>query len=73
MADLVDLAIPANAQQAAEYLGLMVHRSMTNGTWVRRLSRDEAEIAAECLRDYGFAARIVESEQPGDPDATPIA
>ena len=72
MTDLVDLAIPATAQAAAENLGLMVHRSMTNGTWVRRLPRDEAEIAAECLRDYGFAARIVESEQPRD-DATHVA
>jgi hypothetical protein len=69
MADLVDMAIPANAQAAAESLGLMVHRSVTNGTWVRRLPRDEAEIAAECLRDYGFSARIVDSERPADGDA----
>ena len=31
MADLVDLAIPANAQAAAEALGFEVHRSVTSG------------------------------------------
>jgi hydrogenase maturation factor len=58
---LVDIAIPANAQAAAEALGLKVDRSITNGTWVRQLPREEAEIAVECLRDYGVAARIVDS------------
>jgi hypothetical protein len=61
MRDLVDIAIPANAQAAAEALGLKVDRSITNGTWVRGVPRDEAEIAVECLRDYGFSGRIVES------------
>jgi hypothetical protein len=69
MSDFVDMAIPANARAAAESMGLTVQRSMTHGTWIRRLSRDEAEIAAECLRDFGFTARIVdnasETERPG--------
>jgi hydrogenase maturation factor len=58
VADLVDIAIPANAQAAVEALGLKVDRSITNGTWVRGVPRDEAEIAVECLRDYGVSARI---------------
>ena len=58
MADLVDIAIPANAQAAAEALGLKVDRSLTHGAWVRGVPRDEAEIAVECLRDYGVCARI---------------
>jgi hypothetical protein len=65
MADLVDIALPANAQKAAEGMGLTVQRSVTSGAWVRRLPRDEAEIAVECLRDFGFAARIV-GDAPGD-------
>jgi hydrogenase maturation factor len=60
MADLVDIAIPANGQAVAEALGLKVHRSVTTGTRVRQISREEAEIAIECLRDWGIAARIVE-------------
>ena len=72
MPHLVDMAIPANAQATAESLGLIVQRSMTHGTWVRRLPRDEAEIAVECLRDYGFSARIVESE-PASGGAAPAA
>jgi hypothetical protein len=28
---------------------------------VRQIPRDEAEIAIECLRDWGFSARIVDS------------
>ena len=47
MADLVDLAIPANAQAAAE-------------ARVRQIPREEAEIALECLRDWGISARILE-------------
>ena len=39
MADLVDLAIPANAQAAAEALGLKVHRSVTSGARVRQITR----------------------------------
>ena len=69
--DLVDIAIPANAQAAAEALGLKVDRSITNGTWVRGVPRDEAEIAVECLRDYGFSARIRDgadqNERPPEP------
>jgi hypothetical protein len=61
MSDFVDVAIPTNARAAAESMGLTVQRSMRSGTWVRRLPRDEAEIAVECLRDFGFAARIVDN------------
>ena len=60
MAELFDLAIPADAQRTAEALGLKVHRSVTTGASIRRLTRDEAEIAVECLRDWGFNVRIVE-------------
>ena len=66
MADLVDLAIPANAQAAAEALGLKVHRSVTSGARVRQIPREEAEIAVECLRDWGISARILE-DTPGGP------
>jgi hypothetical protein len=66
MGDLVDLAIPANAQAAAEALGLKVHRSVTSGARVRQMPREEAEIAIECLRDWGIAARILE-DMPGSP------
>ena len=61
MADLVDIVIPANAQAAAEVLGLKVHRSVTSGARVRQIPHDEAEIAVECLRDWGFSARILEN------------
>jgi hypothetical protein len=60
VADLVDLALPANAQAAAEALGLKVHRSVTSGARVRQIPREEAEIAVECLRDWGIYARILE-------------
>jgi hypothetical protein len=43
MAYLVDLAIPADAQAAAEALGLKVHRSVTSGARVRQITREEAE------------------------------
>jgi len=66
MADLVDLAIPANAQAAAEALGLKVHRSLTSGARVRQIPREEAEIALDCLRDWGISARILE-DVPGGP------
>jgi len=66
MADLVDLAFPANAQAAAEALGLKVHRSVTSGARVRQIPREEAEIALECLRDWGISARILE-DVPGGP------
>jgi hypothetical protein len=65
MADLVDIALPAAALAAAETLGLTVHRSVTSGARVRNMPRDEAEIALECLREWGFSARIVE-HTPGD-------
>ena len=65
MADLVDLAIPANAQAAAEALGLKVHRSVTSGARVRQIPREEAEIALECLRDWGIAAHILEDSLVG--------
>jgi hypothetical protein len=52
--DLVEIAIPA----AAEALGLKFHRSVTNGAWVRGVPRDEAEMAVEYVRDYGFSACI---------------
>jgi hypothetical protein len=64
MVDLVDIAIPTNAQSAAEALGLKVHRSVTTGARIRGIPRDEAEIAIECLRDWGFSARIVEDGPP---------
>jgi len=70
MRDLVDIALPSNAQKAAETLGLRVTRNITSGVWVRRILREEAEIAVECLRDWGIAARIVEisgGEPPSDP------
>jgi hydrogenase maturation factor len=66
MADLVDLAIPANAQAAAEALGLKVQRSVTSGARVRQIPREEAEIAVECLRDWEISARILQ-DTPGDP------
>jgi hydrogenase maturation factor len=66
MADLVDLAIPANAQAAAEALGLKVQRSITSGARVRQISREEAEIAVECLRDWGISARILEDAPVGE-------
>ena len=66
MADLVELAIPANAQAAAEALGLKVHRRVTSGARVRQIPREEAEIALECLRDWGISARILE-DVPGGP------
>jgi len=65
MADLVELAIPANAQAAAEALGLKVHRSVTSGARVRQIPREEAEIALECLRDWGISARILEDTLGG--------
>jgi hypothetical protein len=66
MADLVDLAIPANAQAAAEALGLKVQRSVTSGARVRQIPREEAEIAVECLRDWEISARILQ-DTPGGP------
>ena len=70
MRELVDVVIPAGAQSAAETLGLRVSRSVTTGVRIPRISREEAEIAVECLRDWGFLARITEpSPDDGDPAA----
>jgi hypothetical protein len=73
MADLVDLAMPAGAQAAAEALGLTVQRSVTSGTRVRRIPRDAAELAIEYLREWGFSARIVECAPGDEPDAARAA
>ena len=63
MADLVDLAIPANAQAAAEALGLKVERSVTSGARVRQIPREEAEIAIECLRDCATSVSVSPAAQ----------
>jgi hypothetical protein len=72
VADLVDIAIPSNGKLAAEALGLKVHHSVTSGARVRQIPRDEAEIAVECLRDWGFNARIIE-RTPNARDMKPAA
>ena len=63
------------AQAVAEALGLKVQRSVTSGARVRQIPRDEAEIAVECLRDWGISARILEdtprSERPAERGAAP--
>ena len=66
MAELVDIAIPSNAQAAAESLGLKVSRSVTTGTRIRQISREDAEIAVACLQDWGFVARILEETPQGE-------
>lgn len=66
MRDLVDIAIPANAQAAAEALGLKVSRSVTSGARIRQIPREDAEIALACLHDWGFSARILEDSDPSD-------
>jgi hypothetical protein len=73
MADLVDIAIPASGQAAAEALGLKVHRSVTNGPRVWQISRVEADIAIECLRDWGIAACIVENPSRDQPPSVQSA
>jgi hypothetical protein len=77
MADLVDIALSANGQAAAEALGLKVERSVTSGARVRQIPHEDAEIAVECLRDWGISARIVEDSFRGQtvsaPGATPAA
>jgi hypothetical protein len=72
MRDLVDIVIPAGAQAAARSLGLEVTRSVTAGVRIRRISRDRAEIAVECLRDWGFLARITEPSPEDDPRSPEI-
>jgi hydrogenase maturation factor len=67
MADLVDIVLPADGQTAAEALGLKVYRSVTSGARVQRIPRDEAEIAVECLRDWGVSARIREYAPQAEP------
>lgn len=68
MSDLVDIVIPAAARAAAEGLGLRVSRSVTTGVRVRRIAREEAEIAVEYLREWGFPARITDpSPDDGGP------
>ena len=57
MTDLVDIALPAAAQATAETLGRRVQRSVTSGVRVRQIPRDEAELAIEYLREWGFSAR----------------
>ena len=73
MADFVDIAIPAAAKAAAEALGLVVHRSVTSGLRIRRIPRDEAELAVEYLSDWGFSARILEHSPEDKPDAARAA
>jgi hypothetical protein len=73
MADLVDIALPAAAQATAEAFGLVVQRSVTSGARVRDIGRDEAELAIEYLREWGFAARIVEHTPRDEPGATRAA
>ena len=65
------MAIPANAREAAESIGLKAQRGMTHGTWVRRIPCDEAEIEVACPRDFGVVARIVGDEPDGSrPEGT---
>lgn len=71
MSDLVDIVIPAAAQSAAEGLGLKVSRSVTSGVRVRRIAREEAEIAVEYLHEWGFAARITEPSPGGEGPSSP--
>jgi cation transport ATPase len=73
MADLVDIALPAVAQAAAETLGLTVQRSVTSGARVRDIPRDEAELAIEYLREWGFAARILERTSGDEPGTARVA
>jgi len=73
MADLVDIAIPAGAQATAEALGLKVQRSVLSGARVRQIPRDEAELAVAYLREWGFAARILEHTPEQGPDTARAA
>jgi hypothetical protein len=73
MADLVDIVLPAAAQAAAEALGLKVQRSVTSGARVRDIRRDEAALAIEYLREWGFTARIVEHTPVDEPNAARTA
>ena len=73
MADLVDVAIPANALAAAQQIGLIVHRSVINGLRVRQIPRDEAELVVDYLREWGYAARILEHSPEDKPSAARAA
>jgi hydrogenase maturation factor len=73
MADLVDIALPAAAQAVAETLGLTVQRSVTSGARIRTIPRDEAELAIEYLREWGFTARIVDHTPGDEPSAARAA
>src|SRR5262249_36185697 len=67
LADLADIAIPSHAKVAAQALGLEVHHRVTCGARVRQIPCDEAEIAVECLHDWGLSARVLESTRRGEP------
>ena len=69
MADLVGIALPATAQAAAETLGLAVQHSVTIGARIRDIPRDEAELAVEYLREWGFASRILDRTPGGESSA----
>jgi hypothetical protein len=71
--DLVDIALPAAAQATAEAFGLVVQRSVTSGARVRNVRRDEAELAIEYLREWGFTARMVEHSPEDGPGAARAA
>jgi hypothetical protein len=77
MGDLVDIAIPAGAQTAAEALGLKVSRNVTSGARVLQIPREDAEIAVVCLQDWGFSARIlgdaIRLEDPSEGGVNPAA
>ena len=73
MADLVDIALPAAAQAVAETLGLTVQRSVTSGARIRAIPRDEAELAIEYLREWGFTARILDHTPGDEPSAARAA
>ena len=49
LSDLVYLANPANAQVAAETPGLLVSRRVTGEALIRRIEREEAQIAIAYL------------------------
>ena len=68
----IQLVSPKVVRMDADNLPVRVgQRSVTTGTRVRQIPRDDAEIAIECLRDWGFSARIVEPtpHDPGEPPA----
>ena len=65
MCDLVDIVIPAAAQSAAETLEPKGPAAYP-GVRVRRISREDAEIAVECLCDWGFSVRITDPSSGGE-------